>query len=218
MFLVQREPMATLLRPHHFHDLGKLMFAFVMLWAYFNFSQYLLTYAANLIEEIPYMTVRTSNGWQFLALFLVIFHFAVPWLLLLSRDVTARRQRVERVQPLQRFVQGAARVGYFDDGHGALDAAVDPKVRPESFERIIEGIRDYFDARALLDHVTRALRGEGAVPQHLVVGVRIHRRAVAERRREVDAEHARPGEHVHADDGAVVRLEDVGKVLREFGR
>jgi hypothetical protein len=85
-FLVRSEPMAGLLKPHHFHDLGKLMFAFVMLWAYFNFSQYLLTYAANLAEEVPYMTVRTSNGWQYLALFLVIFHFAVPWLLLLSRD------------------------------------------------------------------------------------------------------------------------------------
>ena len=47
--------MSGLLKPHHFHDLGKLMFAFVMLWAYFNFSQYLLTFAANLVEEIPYM-------------------------------------------------------------------------------------------------------------------------------------------------------------------
>ena len=47
--------MRRLLKPNHFHDLGKLMFAFVMLWAYFNFSQYLLTYAANLAEEMPYM-------------------------------------------------------------------------------------------------------------------------------------------------------------------
>ncbi len=78
--------MAGLLKPYHFHDLGKLMFAFVMLWAYFNFSQYLLTYAANLVEEIPYMIARTSHGWQYLALFLIVFHFAVPWLLLLSRD------------------------------------------------------------------------------------------------------------------------------------
>ena len=85
-FLFKHEPMAGLLKPYHFHDLGKLTFAFVMLWAYFNFSQYLLTYAANLVEEIPYMTVRTSNGWQYLALFLIVFHFAVPWLLLLSRD------------------------------------------------------------------------------------------------------------------------------------
>jgi hypothetical protein len=62
------------------------MFAFVMLWAYFNFSQYLLTYAANLQEEAPYMVTRSSNGWQYLALFLVGFHFVVPWFLLLSRD------------------------------------------------------------------------------------------------------------------------------------
>ena len=78
--------MSDLLKPNHFHDLGKLMFAFVMLWAYFNFSQYLLTYAANLIEEIPYFVTRHRHGWQYLALFLVVFHFAVPWLLLLSRD------------------------------------------------------------------------------------------------------------------------------------
>ena len=86
-FLVKHEPMSGLLKPHHFHDLGKLMFAFVMLWAYFNFSQYLLTFAANLVEEIPYMITRTSNGWQYLAIFLVTFHFFVPWLLLLSRNL-----------------------------------------------------------------------------------------------------------------------------------
>jgi hypothetical protein len=85
-FLVGRAPMAGLLKPNHFHDLGKLMFAFVMLWAYFYFSQFLLTYAANLVEEVPYTIARLNHGWQYLALFLVLFHFAVPWLLLLSRD------------------------------------------------------------------------------------------------------------------------------------
>jgi hypothetical protein len=84
--LVKHGALHDLLKPNHFHDLGKLMFAFVMLWAYFNFSQYLLTYAANLVEEIPYFITRTSGGWQYVALFLVVFHFAVPWLLLLSRD------------------------------------------------------------------------------------------------------------------------------------
>ena len=92
--------MATLLKPHHFHDLGKLMFAFVMLWAYFNFSQYLLTYAANLVEEIPYMITRISHGWQYLALFLVVFHFAVPWLLLLSRDLKRTPHRLVIVAAL----------------------------------------------------------------------------------------------------------------------
>ena len=93
-FLFKHEPLADVLKPHHFHDLGKLMFAFVMLWAYFNFSQYLLVFAANLIEEIPYMTTRTTHGWQYLALFLTIFHFAVPWLLLLSRDLKRNPHRL----------------------------------------------------------------------------------------------------------------------------
>jgi hypothetical protein len=84
--LSKRAPMADLLKPHHFHDLGKLSLAFVMLWAYFNFSQFLLTYAANLVEEIPYFITRLSNGWQYLAIFLLLFHFFVPFSLLLSRD------------------------------------------------------------------------------------------------------------------------------------
>ena len=92
--LIKREPLNSLFTPNHFHDLGKLMFAFVMLWAYFNFSQFLLTYAANLIEEIPYMVARTSHGWQFLALFLITFHFAVPWLLLLSRKTKRTPHRL----------------------------------------------------------------------------------------------------------------------------
>ena len=93
-FLFRHEPMSRLLKPNHFHDLGKLTLAFVMLYAYFNFSQYMLTFAANLAEEIPYMTVRTRNGWQYLALFLTIFHFAVPFLLLLSRDLKRAAHRL----------------------------------------------------------------------------------------------------------------------------
>jgi len=96
-FLVRREPMAALLRPNHFHDLGKLMFAFVMLWAYFNFSQFLLIYAANLVEEIPYMTTRMDHGWEYLAIFLIVFHFAVPWLLLLSRQTKRTPERLVKI-------------------------------------------------------------------------------------------------------------------------
>ena len=86
--------MADVLKPSHFHDLGKLSLAFVMLWAYFNFSQYLLVYAANLVEEIPYFIARISHGWQYLALFLVVFHFAVPFSLLLSRDMKRMPHRL----------------------------------------------------------------------------------------------------------------------------
>jgi hypothetical protein len=93
-FLFKREPMADVFKPSHFHDLGKLLFAFIMLWTYFSFSQYLLVFAANLIEEIPYLLTRINHGWQFLALFLVTFHFAVPWLLLLSRDLKRNPHRL----------------------------------------------------------------------------------------------------------------------------
>jgi hypothetical protein len=106
-FLFKHEPLADVLKPHHFHDLGKLMFAFVMLWAYFNFSQYLLVFAANLIEEIPYMTTRTTHGWQYLALFLTIFHFAVPWLLLLSRDLKRNPHRLVVIAAWMLFMRFA---------------------------------------------------------------------------------------------------------------
>jgi len=96
-FLLPRPPLSGLLKPTHFHDLGKLTFAFIMLWAYFNFSQYMLTYAANLVEEIPYMVARIHNGWQYLALFLVTFHFFVPWLLLLSRNLKRRPSQLIRI-------------------------------------------------------------------------------------------------------------------------
>jgi len=85
-YLSKRPPMQELLKPAHFHDLGKLSLAFTMLWAYFNFSQFLLTYAANLVEEVPYFLARMNHGWQYLAIFLVLFHFFVPFFLLLSRD------------------------------------------------------------------------------------------------------------------------------------
>ena len=49
---------ADILKPRHFHDLGKLLLAFVMLWAYFSFSQFLIIWAGNLPEEIPFFLRR----------------------------------------------------------------------------------------------------------------------------------------------------------------
>jgi hypothetical protein len=87
LFLYRREPMSHVLQPRHFHDWGKLMFAFVMLWAYFSWSQFLITWAGNLPEEIPYYLKRMQGGWGGLSLFIVLFHFAVPFAILLSRDI-----------------------------------------------------------------------------------------------------------------------------------
>ena len=96
-YLRGTQPMGALFRPSHFADYGKLTLAFVMMWAYFQFSQYLLVYAANLQEEIPYVLTRIDGGWQYLAIFLVIFQFAVPFALLLSRPLKRSPERLVKV-------------------------------------------------------------------------------------------------------------------------
>ncbi|HBL28439.1 MAG TPA: hypothetical protein DD490_16525 [Acidobacteria bacterium] len=87
VWLWRRAPMDAYLRPGHFHDWGKLMFAFTMLWAYFSFSQFLIIWSGNLPEEIGWYLRRTTGGWGGLALIIVLFHFALPFLMLLSRDL-----------------------------------------------------------------------------------------------------------------------------------
>ncbi len=83
--LIQRKPMSDYLKSTEIHDHGKLMLAFTMVWAYFNFSQWLIIWAGNLPEEIPWFFRRINGGWGYVALFLVVFHFAVPFGFLLSQ-------------------------------------------------------------------------------------------------------------------------------------
>jgi hypothetical protein len=83
--LSRYKPMSELLHPTEVHDHGKLILAFLMLWAYFGFSQLLIIWAGNLPEEIPFYRIRLFGGWQGVGLFLFIFHFAIPFLILLSR-------------------------------------------------------------------------------------------------------------------------------------
>lgn len=85
-----REPMNHVLTSAHFHDLGKLMLAMVMVWAYFNFSQFLIIYSGNLPEETPWYLKRMEGGWGVVGLILILFHFAFPFLLLLSQDLKKR--------------------------------------------------------------------------------------------------------------------------------
>ena len=87
VWLWRREPMNEVLRPGHFHDWGKLMLAFTMLWAYFSFSQFLIIWSGNLPEENIWYKQRITGGWGAIAILIVVFHFAVPFLLLLSRDL-----------------------------------------------------------------------------------------------------------------------------------
>jgi hypothetical protein len=94
LWLSRREPMDAVIKPGHFHDWGKLFLAFTMLWAYFNFSQFLIIWAGNLPEEIVWYLHRIENGWGFVALSLVLFHFALPFVLLLSRDLKRNARRL----------------------------------------------------------------------------------------------------------------------------
>lgn len=84
-WISRREPFTRWFKPDHFHDLGKLMFAFVMLWAYVAFSQFLIIWSANAAEETPWYIKRTAGGWDRIALANIVFHFALPFAVLLSR-------------------------------------------------------------------------------------------------------------------------------------
>ncbi len=84
--LAHKEPLNRVLGNKHFHDIGKLMLALVMVWAYFNFSQFLIIWSGNLPEETGWLLKRMKGAWGYMAIGLIIFHFAAPFILLLSRD------------------------------------------------------------------------------------------------------------------------------------
>ncbi|MGA2594509.1 MAG: hypothetical protein ABSH32_31810, partial [Bryobacteraceae bacterium] len=87
VILNNRPPLAGVLTHRHLHDIGKLLLAFVMVWAYFSFSQFLIIWAGNLPDEIPWYVERLRGGWGYIGLSLVFLHFALPFALLLSRDI-----------------------------------------------------------------------------------------------------------------------------------
>jgi hypothetical protein len=86
-WLQRREPFRRWLSADHFHDLGNLTFAFLLLWAYASFSQFLIIWSGDVGEETPWYLARTRGGWQAVALALVVLHFALPFLLLLWRRI-----------------------------------------------------------------------------------------------------------------------------------
>lgn len=89
-YMSDRAPMNRVLGKRHFHDIGKLMLAFVMVWTYFNFSQYLIIWSGNIPEETGWYLTRLSNGWQWVGGILLLFHFAFPFLILLQQDFKRR--------------------------------------------------------------------------------------------------------------------------------
>ena len=92
--LSKREPLAGLVLPVHFHDLGKLTLAFVLLWAYFSVSQFLIIWSGNIPEETKWYTRRLDTSWKVIGLIVVLFHFALPYLVLLSRKLKRNSRRL----------------------------------------------------------------------------------------------------------------------------
>lgn len=81
------EPFRAFVKGNMFHDLGTLMFAMVMLWAYTSFSQGLIIWSGNLAEETPWYLVRAETSWQVVLIALAVLHFALPFFLLLMRRI-----------------------------------------------------------------------------------------------------------------------------------
>jgi hypothetical protein len=92
--LSETPAMADILKPSHFRDLGNLMLAFTMLWAYTNFSQFLLIWYGNIKEETPYYLKRMHGGWGVLAFALIVFHFFLPFFMLLMRSIKDRPRTI----------------------------------------------------------------------------------------------------------------------------
>jgi hypothetical protein len=92
--LSKQQPMSHVVAPLHFHDLGKLLLALVMLWAYFAFSQFLIIWSGNLPEEISWYLPRMRGAWGAIALAVIVLHFALPFLFLLSRSLKRNPHRL----------------------------------------------------------------------------------------------------------------------------
>lgn len=88
--LSDEDPLKDCIPAKDYNDLGNLMLAFVLLWAYMSFSQFLIIWEGNIKDEIPWYTRRAFGGWAGVAIVLMVLHFGVPFLLLLQRPLKRR--------------------------------------------------------------------------------------------------------------------------------
>jgi hypothetical protein len=93
---VGKDNYGPLVTPEHSHNVGKLMFAFTCFWTYIGFSQFMLIWIANLPEETPFFSLRMSDPWKPVSILLIVTHFFIPFLTLLSRKLK-RHPRLLRI-------------------------------------------------------------------------------------------------------------------------
>jgi hypothetical protein len=103
--LSQTEPVSRIFKVDYLHDFGKLMFAFVVLWAYLSFSQWLIIWSGNLLSEIRWYVMRLQNGWQYFGTLLIFVHFVFPFALLLSRNTKRSIRRIVAIAFLVMFMR-----------------------------------------------------------------------------------------------------------------
>ena len=123
--LSDKAPLNGVVGSRHFHDIGKLMLALVMVWAYFNLSQWLIIWSGNLPEETPWYLKRIDGGWRIVAIGLVIFHFAVPFIILLSQTIKKRPKTLALVAVfilLMRMIDYYFHIGPSPMMSGAIEA------------------------------------------------------------------------------------------------
>jgi hypothetical protein len=103
--LSEIEPISRIFKVDYLHDFGKLMFAFVVLWAYLSFSQWLIIWSGNMLSEIRWYLMRLQNGWQYFGTILIFVHFVFPFALLLSRNNKRSRRRIVAISFLVLFMR-----------------------------------------------------------------------------------------------------------------
>lgn len=103
--LSEIEPVSRIFKIDYLHDFGKLMFAFVVLWAYLSFSQWLIIWSGNMLSEIRWYLMRLQNGWQYFGTILIFVHFVFPFALLLSRNNKRSRTRIVFISFLVLFMR-----------------------------------------------------------------------------------------------------------------
>ena len=99
------EPLSRMFKIDYLHDFGKLMFAFVVLWAYLSFSQWLIIWSGNMLSEIRWYLIRLNGGWQYFGTLLIFVHFVFPFALLLSRSLKRHGRRLILIALLLMFMR-----------------------------------------------------------------------------------------------------------------
>ena len=94
ILLSRYEPMKTLLRTTEQHDLGKFLFAFVMLNIYLTFAEFLIIWSGNIPDEIPWYLARIHGGWWYICSLDFVCHWLIPFCLLLSRDLKRNKTKM----------------------------------------------------------------------------------------------------------------------------